>query len=72
MHWIGAKFCVCMFLDSRDKSLNMFQNVGGFQLQKFRGFRVQIAVTLNFVSTIVLLRIPQWPHGWTLSCPVLF
>ena len=21
MHWIGAHFCVCMFLDSRDKSL---------------------------------------------------
>ena len=23
VHWIGAQFCVCMFLDSRDKSLNM-------------------------------------------------
>ena len=23
MHQIGAQFCVCMFLDSRDKSLNM-------------------------------------------------
>ena len=22
MHWMGAHFCVCMFLDSRDKSLN--------------------------------------------------
>ena len=20
VHWIGAQFCVCMFLDSRDKS----------------------------------------------------
>ena len=28
MHWIGAQFCVCMFLDSRDKSLNMFQKDG--------------------------------------------
>ena len=37
VHWIGAQFCVCLFLDSRDKSLNMFQNVSGF--------RVQIAVT---------------------------
>ena len=25
MHCIGAQFCVCMFLDSRDKSLNMLQ-----------------------------------------------
>ena len=25
MHWIGAQFWVCMFLDSRDKSLNMFK-----------------------------------------------
>ena len=25
MHWIGAQFCVCMFLDSRDKSLNMLK-----------------------------------------------
>ena len=23
LHWIGAQFCVCMFLHSRDKSLNM-------------------------------------------------
>ena len=23
MHWIGAQICVCMFLDSRDKSLNI-------------------------------------------------
>ena len=27
MHCIGAKFCVCVFLESRDKSLNMFQNL---------------------------------------------
>ena len=33
VHWIGAQFCVCMFLDSRDKSLNMFQIVSGFHLQ---------------------------------------
>ena len=25
MHWIGAQFCVCMFLDSRDKSSNMLK-----------------------------------------------
>ena len=25
VHWIGAQFCVCMFLDSRDKSLNMWK-----------------------------------------------
>ena len=29
MHWIGSK----------DKSLNMFQNINGFHLQKFSGFR---------------------------------
>ena len=23
VHWIGAQFCGCMFLDCRDKSLNM-------------------------------------------------
>ena len=26
VHCIGAKFCVCIFLDSRDKSLNMLKN----------------------------------------------
>ena len=25
MHWIGAQFYVCMFLESRDKSLNMLK-----------------------------------------------
>ena len=25
VHWIGAQFYVCMFLDSRDKSLNMLK-----------------------------------------------
>ena len=25
MQWIGAQFCVCMFLDFRDKSLNMLK-----------------------------------------------
>ena len=25
VHWTGAQFCVCMFLDSRDKSLNMLK-----------------------------------------------
>ena len=25
MHWIGAQFCVCMFLDSKDKSLKMLK-----------------------------------------------
>ena len=23
MHWIGAQFCACVFMDSRDKSVNM-------------------------------------------------
>ena len=25
VHWIGAQFCVCMFLDSRDKPLNILK-----------------------------------------------
>ena len=25
VHWIGAQFCVCRFLDSRDESLNMLK-----------------------------------------------
>ena len=25
MHWIGAQFCVCMFLDSRDNSFNVLK-----------------------------------------------
>ena len=25
MHWIGAQFCVCMLLDSRDTSLNILK-----------------------------------------------
>ena len=62
VHWIGSQFFVCMFLDYRDKSLNKFQNVSGFQLQKFRRFRVQIPVTKNFLGTFVLLRIPQQPN----------
>ena len=45
VHWIGAQFCVCMFLDSRDKSKNMFQNVSEFHKQKFSGYRVHILVT---------------------------
>ena len=45
VHWIGAYFFVCMFLDSIDKPLNMFQNVSGFHLQNVRGLRVQKAIT---------------------------
>ena len=25
MHWVGAQFCVCIFLVSRDKFLNMLK-----------------------------------------------
>ena len=45
MHWIGAQFCVFMFLDSRDKTFKMFQIVGGLHLQNFRGFSVKVPVT---------------------------
>ena len=64
MLWTGAKFCVCLFLDSRDKSLNIFRNASGFHLQIFQGFRVQIPV--NFFATLVLLRIP--PRANVGSC----
>ena len=47
MRWIGAQFSVCMLLGSRNKSANKFQNLSGFNSQKFRGFRVQTPVTLN-------------------------
>ena len=53
VHWIGAHFCVCMFLDSIDKALNMFQNVSGFHLQNFHGFRVQIPVTLTLSAHLL-------------------
>ena len=45
VNWIGAQFGVCMFLDSRDKSLNMFQNVSGFYLQNSCGLCVQKRLT---------------------------
>ena len=45
VRWIGAQFCVCMFLNSLGKPLNIFQNVCRFHLQIFRGFRVQTPVT---------------------------
>ena len=31
VHWIGAQFCFCVFLDSRDKSLNMLNVCGNNQ-----------------------------------------
>ena len=34
MHWIGAEFCVCMFLDFRNKSLNMLNFVGTIKKKK--------------------------------------
>ena len=45
MHWIGTHFCVGMLLDSRDKYLNILQNVSGLYLQDLREFRVHITVT---------------------------
>ena len=45
VHLIGAKFCACIILDSRDKSLDMFQHVNGFHVQNFSGFSVQISET---------------------------
>ena len=45
VHWIGAQFYVCIFLDSLVNPLNMFQNVSGFHKQSFSGFRIHIPVT---------------------------
>ena len=44
MHWIGAQVFVCVFFDSRDKTLNVFSNVSGFYLHDFRGLRVKMRV----------------------------
>ena len=54
VHWIGAQFCVCIFLDSRNKPSNMFQNVSGFHLQNFRDI-----CNVIFVGILNLLRISQ-------------
>ena len=59
MHKIGAQFCVCIFLDSRDKSLDMFQNVSGFSKTKFQWIPRTNTCNVHFVATSVLLRIPQ-------------
>ena len=50
MHWIGAKFCVCMFLDSRDKSVNKV---------RFPWIPRTNICNENIVDTLVLLRFPQ-------------
>ena len=64
VHWIGAQFCVCMFLDSRDKSLNMFKFVGTIKenertkedqrerpcrgIRKFNAQNAQFGLVMNF------------------------
>ena len=55
MHSLVAQFCVCMFLDSIDRTLNIFQNLSGFQTKNIRGFRVQIPV-MEILSALSLCR----------------
>ena len=52
MHCIAAQFGVCVLLDSRDKSSNLFQHVSGFDFKNFRGFCVQIPVNLNLSARL--------------------
>ena len=54
VHWIGAQFCVCMFLYFIDKPLNMLQKCKWIPLTKF-----QCTCNVNFVGTFVVPRIPQ-------------
>ena len=49
--WIGAPIGFCIFLDSKDKSLNIFQSLGVFHSQNFRGFRVPKPVALTLSAT---------------------
>ena len=35
MHWIGAQFGVCKSVESRDKSLNLVQNVSELFFTKY-------------------------------------
>ena len=53
VHWLGERFCFCMFLDSRDKSSIIFQNVSEFRLKYFSDCNV------NFFSSFVLPWNPQ-------------
>ena len=58
LHWIGEYFCVCMFLDSRDNYLNMFQNVS-VRLTRFTWIPRTYTCNVIFVGTFNLLRISQ-------------
>ena len=52
VNWIGAQFCVCMFLDSIDKPLNMF-------LFKLPWIPNSNTCNVNFVGIILVPRILQ-------------
>ena len=57
MHWIGAQFCVCMFLDSRDKSLNIINLkckwIPKIPLTKIPWIPRRNSCNVNFVGTFV-------------------
>ena len=59
VHWIDAEFCVFMFLDSRNNSLNIFQNVSWFHFKKFPWLPRTNMFKVTFVATLFLLRVPQ-------------
>ena len=48
MHWIRAAFGGCCSLESKYKSVNMFQNVKEFHIQNFDGFRAKTTCTVHF------------------------
>ena len=60
MHYIDAQLAVCMFLDSKDRSLIKFQNIGGLQLiTKFLRIQRTNTCKKNLVCSFVLLWISQ-------------
>ena len=59
MQWIIAEFGVLRALELRDRSLNLFQNISGFLLPKNLWFHCLNTCKGNFVSSMVLSRIPQ-------------
>ena len=58
VHWMGAKLCVCMFLDSRDKSLNN-PKCNCTPLTKVSWIPSTNAYDVNLKGTFVLLVTPQ-------------
>ena len=59
VHWIGAQFCVCMFLDSIDKTFKHVPKCQWIPLTKLPSIPRTNTCNVNFVGTFVVPRIPQ-------------